>query len=117
MNYPCPLTYLTYLLPHKQHSKTISTCGLLIQLPVCIAINGIQAGHWIATAQAELFYVFFIESYDFLTYPLDALYYDVCPEELKKAITFAAALIPEEIDRLKAYYSGAVTMPPSFTAV
>ena len=54
---------------------------------------------------------FFDESYDFLTYPLDALYYDVCPEELKKAITLAAALSPEEIDRLKAYYSGDIFGP------
>lgn len=56
-------------------------------------------------------FYFFDESYDFLTYPLDALYYDVCPEELKKAITLAAALSPEEIDRLKAYYSGAIFGP------
>ena len=29
--------------------------GLLIRRPACIAISGMQAGHWIATAQVEIF--------------------------------------------------------------
>ena len=54
-------------LPHSQNPRLrafASACasafcsfgsGLLIQCLACIAINGMQTGHWIATAQVEKF--------------------------------------------------------------
>ena len=54
-------------LPHSQNPRLrafASACasafcsfgsGLLIQCLACIAINGMQTGHWIATAQVALF--------------------------------------------------------------
>ena len=57
-------------LPHSQNPRLrafASACasafcsfgsGLLIQCLACIAINGMQTGHWIATAQVEIFFLF-----------------------------------------------------------
>lgn len=53
--------------------------------------------------------MYFDGHYDFITYPLDALYYDVCPEELEKALTLAAALSKGQAARIRNYYSGALS--------